>query len=92
MGATPFQGKCLLPGASGPGAPHPMVYPTSSFYNSKASHFRNGQVVVPDTVPTSGFTVVAVLKLMDICLQAMRTAFFHMSKTPWGNGAPAGPD
>lgn len=44
-------------------------------------------MVVPDAVPTSGFTVAAVLKLMGICHQAMRTAFFHMSKTPWGNRA-----
>lgn len=85
-GLLPFR-ESAFSRCSRPRCPLPRGVLHLSFYNSKASHFRNGQVAVPDAVPTSGFTVAAVLKLMGICHQAMRTAFFHMSKTPWGNRA-----
>lgn len=44
------------------------------------------QVEVLDAIPTRGLTDADIPKLMDTCQQAMRTAFFHMSKTPQGNG------
>lgn len=41
---------------------------------------------VLDAIPTRGLTDADVPKLMDTCQQAMRTAFFLMSKPPQGNG------
>uniref|UniRef100_A0A8C9P4J6 1-acyl-sn-glycerol-3-phosphate acyltransferase n=1 Tax=Spermophilus dauricus TaxID=99837 RepID=A0A8C9P4J6_SPEDA len=72
----------------------PVVYSSfSSFYNLKTKLFTSGtiKVQVLDAVPTSGLTVADVPKLMDTCYHAMRSTFFHLSRTPQENGAIEGP-
>ncbi|XP_057580394.1 1-acyl-sn-glycerol-3-phosphate acyltransferase beta [Hippopotamus amphibius kiboko] len=73
----------------------PVVYSSfSSFYDYKTKRFTSGtiKVEVLDAIPTTGLTVADIPKLSDTCHQAMRTSFFHISKLPQENGAPAGPD
>ncbi|XP_076964888.1 1-acyl-sn-glycerol-3-phosphate acyltransferase beta isoform X2 [Callospermophilus lateralis] len=73
----------------------PVVYSSfSSFYNLKTKLFTSGtiKVQVLDAVPTSGLTVADVPKLMDTCHHAMRSTFFHLSRTPQENGAIEEPD
>uniref|UniRef100_A0A8D2E130 1-acylglycerol-3-phosphate O-acyltransferase n=1 Tax=Sciurus vulgaris TaxID=55149 RepID=A0A8D2E130_SCIVU len=72
----------------------PVVYSSfSSFYNLKTKLFTSGtiKVQVLDAVPTSGLTVADVPKLMDTCHHAMRSTFFHLSRTPQENGVAEGP-
>ncbi|KAM5328196.1 1-acyl-sn-glycerol-3-phosphate acyltransferase beta isoform 2-T2 [Glossophaga mutica] len=72
----------------------PVVYSSfSSFYNPRTKRFTSGtiQVEVLDAIPTSGLTADDIPQLMDTCHKAMRTTFFHLSKTPQENGAAAGP-
>ncbi|MBZ3888513.1 1-acyl-sn-glycerol-3-phosphate acyltransferase beta [Sciurus carolinensis] len=72
----------------------PVVYSSfSSFYNLKTKLFTSGTVKVQvlDAVPTSGLTVADVPKLVDTCHHAMRSTFFHLSRTPQENGVAEGP-
>ncbi|XP_054440769.1 1-acyl-sn-glycerol-3-phosphate acyltransferase beta [Pteronotus mesoamericanus] len=72
----------------------PVVYSDfSSFYNTRKKIFTSGTIKVDvlDAIPTSGLTVDDIPQLMDTCHEAMRTAFFHLSKTPQENGATVQP-
>ncbi|XP_037652842.1 1-acyl-sn-glycerol-3-phosphate acyltransferase beta isoform X2 [Choloepus didactylus] len=72
----------------------PVVYSSfTSFYDTETKLFTSGiiQVEVLDAIPTRGLTVTDVPELMDTCRQAMRKAFFKMSKGLQENGAAEGP-
>lgn len=56
-----------------------------------AAHPGTVKVQVLDAIPTSGLSVADVPKLMETCHHAMRSTFFHLSRTPQENGAAEGP-